>query len=349
MGNMMSGSSEEREHLLPNLTPRHRELVPTLCGPIRQCSELSCSEKSYITVAVFSLLVVLGTNIASIVHQSKAEKTELDWEEVAISVIQLIGVVFCVYYVLRGVLQEKQLELVAFVLSILLVLVRSIVNFIVARPEEKKSVQVRFGCSVVLGVSLMIISIIHLMKRDGYMTFRVAGALERGQSRYITQTLCFSLVTFDLQAQLCLYILLIALPLHLSLCNTIILAVGILWAIIKAALGLTAEERIESKESKKDKNKNRYSLKKILRENKHLIRMFLVLNLPELAYLCYLIYLITMVWICQGTNILKADGIIGEVIAVSVKFGLLHSMLRASGYFGDGIPERASASTSSHP
>ncbi|XP_059808407.1 uncharacterized protein LOC132382297 isoform X2 [Hypanus sabinus] len=327
MGNMMSGSSEEREHLLPNLTPRHRELVPTLCGPIRQCSELSCSEKSYITVAVFSLLVVLGTNIASIVHQSKAEKTELDWEEVAISVIQLIGVVFCVYYVLRGVLQEKQLELVAFVLSILLVLVRSIVNFIVARPEEKKSVQVRFGCSVVLGVSLMIISIIHLMKRDGYMTFRVAGALERGQSRYITQTLCFSLVTFDLQAQLCLYILLIALPLHLSLCNTIILAVGILWAIIKAALGLTA----------------------ILRENKHLIRMFLVLNLPELAYLCYLIYLITMVWICQGTNILKADGIIGEVIAVSVKFGLLHSMLRASGYFGDGIPERASASTSSHP
>ncbi|XP_059808409.1 uncharacterized protein LOC132382297 isoform X3 [Hypanus sabinus] len=289
MGNMMSGSSEEREHLLPNLTPRHRELVPTLCGPIRQCSELSCSEKSYITVAVFSLLVVLGTNIASIVHQSKAEKTELDWEEVAISVIQLIGVVFCVYYVLRGVLQEKQLELVAFVLSILLVLVRSIVNFIVARPEEKKSVQ------------------------------------------------------------LCLYILLIALPLHLSLCNTIILAVGILWAIIKAALGLTAEERIESKESKKDKNKNRYSLKKILRENKHLIRMFLVLNLPELAYLCYLIYLITMVWICQGTNILKADGIIGEVIAVSVKFGLLHSMLRASGYFGDGIPERASASTSSHP
>ncbi|XP_072888542.1 uncharacterized protein [Hemitrygon akajei] len=267
MGNMVSGSREEREHLLPNLTPRHRELVPTLCGPIKQCSELSWSEKGYITVAILSLLVVLGTNIASIVHQSKAEKTEVDWEDVAISVIQLIGVVFCIYYVLRGVLQEKQLELVAFVLSILLVLVRSIVNFIVARPEEKKSVQ------------------------------------------------------------LCLYILLIALPLHLSLCNTIILAVGILWTIIKAALGLTA----------------------ILRENKHLIWMFLVLNLPELAYLCYLIYLITTVWICQGTNILKADGIIGEIIAVSVKFGLLHSMLRASGYFSDGIPERASASTSFHP
>ncbi|XP_072888541.1 uncharacterized protein [Hemitrygon akajei] len=320
MGNMVSGSREEREHLLPNLTPRHRELVPTLCGPIKQCSELSWSEKGYITVAILSLLVVLGTNIASIVHQSKAEKTEVDWEDVAISVIQLIGVVFCIYYVLRGVLQEKQLELVAFVLSILLVLVRSIVNFIVARPEEKKSVQVRFGCSVALGVFLIIVSVIHLRKRDGYMAFRVAGALESGQSRYITQTLCFSLVTFDLQAQLCLYILLIALPLHLSLCNTIILAVGILWTIIKAALGLTA----------------------ILRENKHLIWMFLVLNLPELAYLCYLIYLITTVWICQGTNILKADGIIGEIIAVSVKFGLLHSMLRASGYFSDGIPERGS-------
>ncbi|XP_072101299.1 uncharacterized protein [Mobula birostris] len=324
---MESGSSEEREHVLPNLEPRHRELVPTLCGPIKQCSELSWLEKSYIAMAILSLLVVLGTNIASIVRQSKAEETQVDWEGVAISGIQLIGVVFCIYYVLRGVLQENQQELVAFVLSVLLVLVRSIVNFIVARPEEKKTVQVKFGCSVAFGLFLMFVSVVYLMKRPKLMAFRVGGALESEQSRYITQNLCFSLVTFDLQVQLCLYILLIASPLHLSLCDTIILAVGILWAIGKALLGLKA----------------------ILREKKHLIWIFLVLNLPELAYLGYLIYLITTLWTRLETNALTADGIIGVVIAVIVKSGLFFSMLRASGCFGDRIPERESASASSHP
>lgn len=45
--------------------------------------------------------------------------------------------VFCVYYVSRGILQENRQELAVFVLSILLVMLRSIINFTVLPAEQK--------------------------------------------------------------------------------------------------------------------------------------------------------------------------------------------------------------------
>lgn len=45
--------------------------------------------------------------------------------------------VFCVYYVTRGILQENRQELIVFVLSILLVMFRSVVNFTVLSAEQK--------------------------------------------------------------------------------------------------------------------------------------------------------------------------------------------------------------------
>lgn len=50
--------------------------------------------------------------------------------------------VFCIYYISRGVLQENKLELVVFVLSLLVVMVRSLINFIVVGPEGRKELLV---------------------------------------------------------------------------------------------------------------------------------------------------------------------------------------------------------------
>ncbi|XP_078281265.1 uncharacterized protein LOC144607966 isoform X2 [Rhinoraja longicauda] len=326
-GNMESGSSEERECLLPNLQPRHKELLSTPCGPVKQCSELSWLEKIYVSAAILSLLTVLGANIASIVRQNKTETTDFDKEDVAISVIQLIGVVFCIYYVLRGVLQENQQELLAFILSILLLLIRSVVNFIAAEPVERKAVVIRFACIVVFGTILMAASLCYLIKRPNAMAFRVGGALESVQSHYLTLNLCFSLVTFDLQAQLCLCVLLMAGAPLLSLPHAIILGVGIFWALFKAVIGLVA----------------------ILKEKKPLVWMFLVQNLPELVYLGYLIYLISSVWIYEGTDVLEAGAVTGILISFTIKVGLLFSMVRVSHCFGQGLHERMFAVPGTSP
>lgn len=45
--------------------------------------------------------------------------------------------VFCIYYVSRGILQENRQELVVFVLSIALVMLRSVINFTVLPAKQK--------------------------------------------------------------------------------------------------------------------------------------------------------------------------------------------------------------------
>ncbi|XP_044851898.1 uncharacterized protein LOC123354195 isoform X5 [Mauremys mutica] len=177
---------------LPNLTPRHQELIPTPCGPIKPWSELSSPVKIYFCVTILSLLSVIGITTETLFQQTH--------EDFTISLIQLIGVVFCVYYVTRGILQENRQELIVFVLSILLVMFRSIVNFTVVSAQQKPNVLARFILILLVG-SFDVICAIILIQSQSMMAFRVGGALESLQSQYFMLNLCFSMLTFDLQAQ----------------------------------------------------------------------------------------------------------------------------------------------------
>lgn len=60
--------------------------------------------------------------------------------------------------------------------------------------------QVRFVCIMTLG-AVQVLCATLLLKRPNMMAFRVGGALESLQQQYFLLNLCFSMVTFDLQAQ----------------------------------------------------------------------------------------------------------------------------------------------------
>ncbi|XP_053137471.1 uncharacterized protein LOC128338707 isoform X4 [Hemicordylus capensis] len=178
---------------LPNLTPRHQELIPTPCGPIKPWSELSSPVKIYFCVTILSLLSIIGLTVENLVQQTD--------EDFTISLIQLIGVVFCIYYVSRGILQENRQELIVFVLSISLVMLRSVINFAVLSSEQKPKLLARFVLILLVGAFDVICAVV-LIQTDSTMAFRVGGALESLQWQYFMQSLCFSMLTFDLQAQI---------------------------------------------------------------------------------------------------------------------------------------------------
>lgn len=54
----------------------------------------------------------------------------------------LFCAVFCIYYIVRGVLQENRQELVVFVLSIVVLMIRSGVNFSVLGSKGKQELLV---------------------------------------------------------------------------------------------------------------------------------------------------------------------------------------------------------------
>ncbi|XP_072333920.1 uncharacterized protein [Scyliorhinus torazame] len=316
---MESHINEDIESSSPNLMPRHRALIPTPCGPMKQCSDLSNLEKSFVTAAILSLLAVIAVTIESIVNQAKTGSGGQPQEDFTISIVQLIGIVFCFYYVLRGTFQENRQELIAFILSILLVVVRSLVNFSSATPNEREELKIRFGFILAFGFFLMAISAVYLVKSRSMMAFRVSGAMESHQSQYLMMNLCFSMVTFDLQAQLCLCVLvLISGVYHISPEHSIILGVGIFWAFLKAAIGLIA----------------------ILKGKKFLVWIFMAQNLPELAYLGYLLHQVITEWGLNETYVLEAGAVTGAFISVAIKVGLVWSMIKVSRCFGQDLHER---------
>lgn len=58
----------------------------------------------------------------------------------------------------------------------------------------------RFVCIMCVGLVHLICAVL-LIRRPTMMAFRVSGALESLQEQYFLLNLCFSMVTFDLQAQ----------------------------------------------------------------------------------------------------------------------------------------------------
>ncbi|XP_029012618.1 uncharacterized protein LOC114858982 [Betta splendens] len=299
-----------------NLRPRHQELIPTPCGPIKSWSELSRLLKLYFCLAIASLLVLLGLTLTSIYKQRMGTGVT-DEDNFTVSLIQMVGILFCVYYIIRGVLQENRQELVAFVLSVLVLMIRSVVNFSVLGTEGKQKLLARFVCIMCLGV-LHICCTFLLMQRPNMMAFRVGGALQSLQGQYFLLNLCFSMVTFDLQAQLSLCILITTSDSAMSDLNRIILGVGVFWACLTAAVGTVA----------------------VLKEAKVLVWIFMVQNLPQVAFFVYVVYMTAEKWSQDNIYTQEAAAVTGAVISLLIKVVLFWGLIKLVQSFGQGLRER---------
>ncbi|XP_048872899.1 uncharacterized protein LOC125744753 [Brienomyrus brachyistius] len=319
-GPLLPDRNQEGADLLsPNLRPRHQDLIPTPCGPIKSWSELSCLVKLYYCFTIVSLLAIFGLTVYNIYNES--QETYSHEEDFTVSLIQLVGITFCVYYITRGVLQENRQELIVFVLCVLLLMIRSVVNFIVLTSEERVTILARFVCILCLGLVHLICGLL-LIQMPNMMAFRVGGALESLQEQYFLLNLCFSMVTFDLQAQLCLCILIMTAGISVSYSHSIILGFGIFWAFLTALVGAAA----------------------VLKEKKPLVWLFVLQNLPELAYFIYLLYTIIVGWGNEKSYALEAAAITCSLISVLIKVVLFGSLFRLYRSFGQGLRERMFAS-----
>nr|XP_015192523.1 PREDICTED: uncharacterized protein LOC107075559 isoform X1 [Lepisosteus oculatus] len=317
---LLNPRNESTDLPSPNLRPRHQELIPTPCGPIKPWSELSCHVKLYYCVTITSLVALFALTIVNIYRQSQ-DKYPYE-EDLTVSLIQLVGILFCCYYITRGILQENRQELIVFVLSVLALMMRSVVNFAVLPVQERKSlILARFVCILCLGFFHVVCATL-LIRTPNMMAFRVGGALESLQEQYFLLNLCFSMVTFDLQAQLCLCILILTSGFSTSYSHSIILGFGVFWACLTAATGIIA----------------------VLKERKALVWVFALQNLPELAYLIYVLYMVIAEWGSGHSFALEAAAITGSWISVLIKAVLFWSLIRLYRSFGQGLRERMFAS-----
>lgn len=300
------------DYLSPNLRPRHQELIPTPCGPMKRWSELSCALKVYFCFSVASLLVLVGVTSYSINKQHKSTDI-FHGDNFTVSLIQLFGLLFCLYYICRGVLQENQLELCAFVVNMLLVVLRSVVIFAEQNSEGQQDLEVRFSSIICLGV-LLIPCTIYFIRKPNFMAFRAGGALSIDQEKYYMLNICFSGVTFDLQAQVSLCILVLTLDFQMPAYANIIIAVGVAWAVVTTVVGAVA----------------------VFKESKVLVWIFWGLSLPQVAFFVYLMYAVIKMWLKDETLILEAVAVVTVIISLLIKGILIGGHYRLMRILGQG-------------
>ncbi|XP_030212081.1 uncharacterized protein LOC115543720 [Gadus morhua] len=295
-----------------NLRPRHQELIPTPCGPIKPWAELSRAVQLYFCFTLASMCVLLGLTLASFCGQYDA----LLEQDLGVSLIQLVGILFCVYYVVRGVLQENRQELCAFLLSVLTLVLRSVLNYSLLPHQEQQHLMVRFVCILCVGVVHVVCTCLLIGAADR-MAFRVGGALESVQERYFLLNLCFSMVTFDLQAQLCLCILMKSGSEATNLRDSILIGCALFWSCLTTAVGVVA----------------------LLKEARVLVLVFLLLNIPEVAFFIYLMFTVISRWLADsdGPHTLEAASVVGALLSVGIKMALLGALGRLDKHFRQGL------------
>lgn len=278
--------------------------------------------KLYFCFSVVSLLVLVCVTSHSVNKQHRS--TDINHEDnFTVSLIQLFGLLFCLYYIFRGVLQENQLELCAFVVNMLLVVLRSVVIFTEQNSRGKQDLVGRFSSIICLAV-LLVPYTVYLMRTHNSLAFRWEGALRSRQKKYCLLNLCFSSVTFDLQAQVGLCILMLTLdfqmPAHVNA------AVGVTWAAMALAVVTTIVGAVA-----------------VFKKSKVLIWIFWGLNLPHFAFLIYVMFVVINKWLGAETLILEAVALVTVIISLLIKAVLIYGHCHLMCILGRVQPEELQA------
>ncbi|TSL97252.1 hypothetical protein Baya_7507 [Bagarius yarrelli] len=266
---------------------------------IKQWSELRCFVKVYFCFTLLSMLALL---ILAIINMAKEGWKEGEDDDLSVSLIQFVGILH--WNIQYATTLETPYQFTD--------------SFCHKSGHLKLIIGVRFVCIMCVGVVHLICGGL-LISRSDTMAFRVGGALESLQKQYFFLNLCFSMVTFDFQAQLCLCILILTSGPSVSSTHITILVIGVIWALISTVTGAIS----------------------VLKEVKTLVWIFVLQNLPQLAYFIYLLYTIISDWGRSPTYILEAASITGCVISVIIKCVLFWGLFHLYRRFGQGLRENS--------
>lgn len=289
--------------------PTESKTQITIIGATRTCSSLTKWEWLYLIVSVTSLITSLILTFCTIPTLKK------DSFDLTFALVLIYTTLFCFYYVIHGVLKERAFELMVFVITIIILLIYSIMNYISQAQNESKLKLMRLILVCVLGPVLITAGI--WLSREYYLSgnliYRTVGANINLQSMCQTMFLCSTLLKFDLQLQGSMVLLVMEKGTQIKHSESIILGIGFTITIIFVSVGFLSM---------------RY-------ENKILISIFLIMSISEPAYIIYKFYVAS-----DQVKILHKATYICGVLALIIWGCTIVCMYYVMKNFGKGLKEK---------
>ncbi|CAL1538193.1 unnamed protein product [Lymnaea stagnalis] len=311
--------------------PTGAQLQDTMVGKARRPSDISWKERIYIVFMLVSILAASGFTIYRLItvwddptSNSTSKFTNADMRDAERSantdftfgLVLLLNAVFCIWFVIEGVLRERPSELLILTIATVIVMVYLIVNYTAGVQNDVKMIRLIIACVccpllVVLGLNIA--WQYHVSKQ---LIFRTVGASETLQVLYRNLLAFQDFLKFDLELGGSMIILILVTPNAIKLRDIIILSVGGAFTLVWFFLGF-------------------FSMPK---ESTVMAIIFFLFSPTEIAYIGYKMYDVS-------NYIDKSSGLAGATIACGIVALVVRLLVIIGGImvfrgFGQGLKDK---------
>lgn len=288
----------------------------TFCGNVRTCSSLKRTEIMFLLLSVVSFLVSLGMTIQRLII---LEKTSDDY---TFAILMLVTTSFCLYYAVDGIFLERLYEILVCVISIFIVIIYCILNYAYGAQDTLK--MVRLITALILGSGIIVsgICIAWDYHKHSDLIYRTVGANIELQKGCRILFKFSSLLGLDFQFEISMIIFVMTNGTKLSTLETVILSVGVPFAIVWLILGCFSM-RLESKS---------------------LCIVFLVTSVLEPGYIIYKFITLPL----EDSDTLRYSVIACGIAALVVRFLLFVVFIFAIRNFDKGLKSKLFGGTTNN-
>ncbi|BFZ20177.1 hypothetical protein BsWGS_23216 [Bradybaena similaris] len=296
--------------------PTSANLQDTVLGKARPLSDITWKERVY---AALMLVSIVGAAVMTIIRLTDVSTSDPDF---TFCLVLLLNAVFCVWFVIEGVLRERPSELFILTFATVIIMVYLIVNYATGHQTEVKLARLVIACifcPVLVVLGLIIAWEYHSSKR---LIFRTVGANEMLQTLYRNLLIFQDFLKFDLQLGGSMIILILTVPKEISCRDIIILSAGGVVTVVWFILGF-------------------FTMPK---EWKVGAGIFFLFSPVELGYVCYKIY-DAVNFKDSSTSTHDSEGLVDSTVACGVGAVIVRLVVIVAGVivvrnFGNGLKEK---------
>lgn len=211
--------------------PTGPKLEEGALGKKRPLKDLEKKEIAFAVISVLSSLVATGLAIQRLATTSNGNP------DFTFALIIIVNALFCIYYVIHGLLAERPYEVIVMVLATFAVLIYIIVNYIMSTQNDIKIARLVLAC--VLSPVIIILGVIIAKEYhdSGRLIFRTVGADSMMQGFCKILFLFLGLQKFDLQLSVTMVLLILQSGTKVDTEDIFILSFGVPVTLICFALG----------------------------------------------------------------------------------------------------------------
>lgn len=289
-------------------------------GRRRPITQLNKWEWAFVAVSFANIAISIGLSIARLVVVVRNDPESPDF---IYSILLIANSLFCLVYVINGLLKELQYEIYMFICAATFIIFYCIVEYIVKPDRHNDLKLVRLILCCIFG-PINILLACYIARQFGWLEFRILGASQLMQNMYHQAAFFISLLKFDLQASVSFVVLILQHGIHLDTEDIVVLCCGVPFCIVWTLVGRTAMRQ----------------------EWKWLAIVFAILGLLSPAYVIYSVvktYLqlqFQLPYLIENPSIVYSQFVVG-FLALVVRGALFFELVAVYRNFGKGLRERA--------